>query len=413
MIVDNGVVRSINRPACVQLRIRRSAIVLRRVRHLPWAAVGPALAGQAWQVIPMGPSVDLLLLRSTLARRGSMARGDREPLPHARAGALLADRERQTRHLAGTIHDHVQQRLAAAQLHLHDARSLLEPSRQREAEALDLASSHVAHALSVTRYVRDALLPSALDDLGLVDGLLALKSRHEIATGTPVHADDLDPKAAAMLDDRPSALLMYRVAEAALGAFARDDLPGPARLTLWRFGAAGVALQVSCAQPMHGREPAQLQALRDWARDLHGDVRLRVDRSGGTVITATLDLAADAQVHGRAASADADLLELFHQLPVGVVRTDAGGRIEMINPAAARMLLPLVHPRPLDNLLDALTDCWPALRARLGHWLDEADTRLEGRCRGADPRSADDGVEIVVLRGPGGGWLALLQPVRA
>jgi diguanylate cyclase (GGDEF)-like protein/PAS domain S-box-containing protein len=56
------------------------------------------------------------------------------------------------------------------------------------------------------------------------------------------------------------------------------------------------------------------------------------------------------------------LLGFLYLCPVGLVRTTAQGEVELINPQAAQMLLPLTRQPVLQNLFDALENCAPELR---------------------------------------------------
>jgi diguanylate cyclase (GGDEF)-like protein/PAS domain S-box-containing protein len=57
------------------------------------------------------------------------------------------------------------------------------------------------------------------------------------------------------------------------------------------------------------------------------------------------------------------LLGFLYLCPVGVVRTTENGDVEMINPLAAQLILPLTREPTLRNLFDALESCAPELRA--------------------------------------------------
>ncbi len=59
---------------------------------------------------------------------------------------------------------------------------------------------------------------------------------------------------------------------------------------------------------------------------------------------------------------DEDLLNFIYMCPVGLLRTTAGGAVQMINPEAAQLLLPLMRKPVLENLFDALEGFAPELR---------------------------------------------------
>jgi diguanylate cyclase (GGDEF)-like protein len=56
------------------------------------------------------------------------------------------------------------------------------------------------------------------------------------------------------------------------------------------------------------------------------------------------------------------LLQFLYRAPIGLIQTDQAGKIELINPISARLLMPLSHGGGLDNLFTALHDVAPQLR---------------------------------------------------
>ena len=60
------------------------------------------------------------------------------------------------------------------------------------------------------------------------------------------------------------------------------------------------------------------------------------------------------------------LLQFLYRAPIGLIQTDASGRIEMVNPTSARLLLPLSPDATLDNLFTVLQDVAPQLRRLAG-----------------------------------------------
>jgi diguanylate cyclase (GGDEF)-like protein len=55
------------------------------------------------------------------------------------------------------------------------------------------------------------------------------------------------------------------------------------------------------------------------------------------------------------------LLRFLYRAPIGLVETDASGKIEMINPISACLLMPLSHDGSLNNLFTVLHDVAPQL----------------------------------------------------
>ncbi len=56
------------------------------------------------------------------------------------------------------------------------------------------------------------------------------------------------------------------------------------------------------------------------------------------------------------------LLQFLYRAPIGLIQADLAGEIEIINPIAARLLMPLSHDGALANLFVALADVAPQLR---------------------------------------------------
>ncbi|MGF6774752.1 diguanylate cyclase (GGDEF)-like protein/PAS domain S-box-containing protein [Paraburkholderia sp. GAS199] len=56
------------------------------------------------------------------------------------------------------------------------------------------------------------------------------------------------------------------------------------------------------------------------------------------------------------------LLSFMYMSPVGLVRSNAAGTIDMMNPLAAQLLMPLVGAHSIDNIFDSLASVAPELR---------------------------------------------------
>jgi diguanylate cyclase (GGDEF)-like protein/PAS domain S-box-containing protein len=59
------------------------------------------------------------------------------------------------------------------------------------------------------------------------------------------------------------------------------------------------------------------------------------------------------------------LLSFLYLCPIGVLQIDGQGGVQMLNPMASRLLMPLLHGAPLLNLFDVLAAFAPDLRARV------------------------------------------------
>ena len=56
------------------------------------------------------------------------------------------------------------------------------------------------------------------------------------------------------------------------------------------------------------------------------------------------------------------LTEFLYVCPVGLIRFDASGQVELMNPAAAQLLLPIAPEGALEDVFEALASCAPDLR---------------------------------------------------
>jgi hypothetical protein len=65
------------------------------------------------------------------------------------------------------------------------------------------------------------------------------------------------------------------------------------------------------------------------------------------------------------APTDDELLQFVYLTPVGIVKFRADGTVNLINPLAAQLLLPLLPEADLENLYDSLMPLIPDLGQRL------------------------------------------------
>ena len=96
-------------------------------------------------------------------------------------------------------------------------------------------------------------------------------------------------------------------------------------------------------------------------------------------------------VPGGAPDGHEELLQLLYSVPVGLVHASLDGRIELINSAAARWLMPVSPNGRLDNLFDILADVCPGLRQAVsagalpGRVLDRRRVEVRSDARGTSP----------------------------
>jgi diguanylate cyclase (GGDEF)-like protein/PAS domain S-box-containing protein len=80
---------------------------------------------------------------------------------------------------------------------------------------------------------------------------------------------------------------------------------------------------------------------------------------------------------GSSPAAFEELLQFLYLTPVGIVKFGADGTIDLINPLASQLLLPLVPKGDLVNLYDSLAPLVPDLRQFVGTFTGNAGTILD------------------------------------
>jgi diguanylate cyclase (GGDEF)-like protein/PAS domain S-box-containing protein len=74
-----------------------------------------------------------------------------------------------------------------------------------------------------------------------------------------------------------------------------------------------------------------------------------------------------------------ELLQFLYLMPVGVVKFRATGKIDLINPMASALLLPLTPDASLDDLYTSLASLVPDLRRRVEHFTGQAGVIIDQR----------------------------------
>jgi diguanylate cyclase (GGDEF)-like protein/PAS domain S-box-containing protein len=88
------------------------------------------------------------------------------------------------------------------------------------------------------------------------------------------------------------------------------------------------------------------------------------------------------------AQAYEELLQFFYLCPVGIVKFAPDGRIDMVNPLAAQLLMPLTRDAELENIFTVLSDWVPELPVLVRDFGADAGMLFEQRrvATGAGPR---------------------------
>jgi two-component system sensor histidine kinase UhpB len=226
-----------------------------------------------------GASAEVRALADALG--GMLDRLERE----RRDSALreLAAQERERLRIARELHDEVGQMLTAIALRAERAADDAAPSEQ--AALLEISEAAQGSLEDVRRIARE-LRPEALDDLGLVNAVIALCGRVDRQPGVRV-VRELDwrlPKLASEVE-----LVIYRVAQEALTNVLRHAAATEVRVEL-RADNGGVVLEVvdnGRGLPADAAERG-MRGMRERASviDAELDVRARVE--GGTAVVLTV-----------------------------------------------------------------------------------------------------------------------------
>lgn len=197
----------------------------------------------------------------------------------ARSRAALLAQERERRRIAQALHDEAGQTLTAVALEIErEAAAAPEGEERARLEAL---ARELHGTLDEIRRVARELRPEALDDLGLVNALIALSSRVERQGGI-----EIERRLTGELPPLPEAveLVVYRVAQEALTNVLRHSGARRCRIEL---SAAGAGLRLRVADDGAGL-PAELpggtlglEGMRERALLAGGRLALGLGLGGG------------------------------------------------------------------------------------------------------------------------------------
>ena len=101
------------------------------------------------------------------------------------------------------------------------------------------------------------------------------------------------------------------------------------------------------------------------------------------------------------------LVQFLYRAPIGLVQTSLDGAVEMLNPMASSLLMPLVPDANLDNLFTVLAPVAPQLRAMVDAFIEPSGMICEGlRLPVGVPHAASAGLQVLALN------LTKLDPER-
>lgn len=197
------------------------------------------------------------------------------------ARAALTAQERERRRIAQSLHDEAGQTLTAVALEI-DRAAAQAPAEQRP--RMTALAAELERTLAEIRRIARELRPEALDDLGLVNALIALSTRlarqggirieRRLGDGLPPLSEDVE-------------LVVYRVAQEALTNVLRHSGAGSCLLEL---RAAGGWLTLLVADDGRGLPPRRdgatigIEGMRERALLVGGQLRVESPPQGGTTV---------------------------------------------------------------------------------------------------------------------------------
>ncbi|MGH3263448.1 MAG: HAMP domain-containing sensor histidine kinase [Trebonia sp.] len=226
------------------------------------------------EVLGLAGAFNEMLERLEQERRESSARA-------------LAAQEQERLRIARELHDEIGQTLTAVALRAEHA------SARSDADGAELAAlaAIVQQTLQDVRRISRELRPEALDELGLVNALIALCSRVTEQSGVHVQR---------RLEGAPSALpadlelAVYRIAQEALTNAIRHSGAAEIAVSLSRDGDELVLTvgDSGCGLPEAVVEGGGLRGMRERAMLIGGHLQIDSSHGAGTTVTLRVPLAA-------------------------------------------------------------------------------------------------------------------------
>jgi two-component system sensor histidine kinase UhpB len=195
-----------------------------------------------------------------------------------------AAQEGERARVARELHDEIGQTLTAVALQAE--RAAQSPTLQDD--ALREIHATVLHSLEDVHRIGRELRPEALDDLGLVDALIALTSRIEHQSDVRIHRDLSRrlPKVSKEVE-----LVIYRVAQEALTNALRHGRCSTVEISLRELrGALVLAVRDDGVGLPAVRHEGGIGGMRERAQLVGGELALGLRSGGGTVVRLAVPL---------------------------------------------------------------------------------------------------------------------------
>lgn len=209
---------------------------------------------------------------------------------HEAARTALAAQEAERLRVARELHDEIGQTLTAVTI---EAERAADGDPRNASEALRAVAHGVRESLDEVRRIARELRPEALDDLGLVNALIALCRRID-SQGGPRVTHELEPALPRLPPDVE--LVIYRVAQESLTNALRHSGARSTQVTLLADGQA-VSLRVAddgAGMPADlPRDTAGIAGMRERALLVGGLLALVSRPGGGTEVRLTVPIGSD------------------------------------------------------------------------------------------------------------------------
>jgi hypothetical protein len=106
----------------------------------------------------------------------------------------------------------------------------------------------------------------------------------------------------------------------------------------------------------------------------------------------------ESKVQHDAVDAYEALVQFLYRAPIGLAQTSLDGTVDMLNPMASRLLMPLATAQGLDNLFDVLAPVAPHLASMVEAFLEPSGMICEGlRLPVGVPHAASGSLQVLAL----------------